>query len=103
MGQNISYYMAGIKAIYIVNSLDTKAFRDDRLPLSVKSLKINAPLAPGLLNLISVELVHKIVMGCEQLQIPQIFIPLYLIAFFSFLLSSNILPHSATQFEPTRH
>ena len=40
---NISNYLPGIRAMYIVNGLDTKAFRDDRLPLFVKSLKLNAP------------------------------------------------------------
>ena len=48
---NISNYLAGIRAMSIVNGLDTKAFRDDRLPLFVKSLKINAPFHPNLLIL----------------------------------------------------
>ena len=42
-------------------------------------------------------------MVCEQLQTPYICKPLYLFAFFYFLHLSNILPHSARQFDPTRH
>ena len=42
-------------------------------------------------------------MVCEQLQTPYIFKSLYLFAFFSFLHLSNILPHSARQFDPTIH
>ena len=84
--------------MYIVNGLDTQAFRDERLPLFIKSLTINAPLAPKVQNLISVDLLQKIVKSDKN---PYIFQPLYLLAFFSFL--SNILPHSARQFDPTRH
>ena len=69
----------------------------------MKSLKINASLFHRPLNLISVALLHKIVMVCERLQTPYIFKPLYLFAFFSFLRLSNIIPHSARQFDPTRH
>ena len=42
---NIANYMAGIRAMYIANGLDTTPFRDDRLSLFIKSLKINAPFA----------------------------------------------------------
>ena len=100
---NISNYLAGIRALHIVYGLDTKASRDDRLPLFVKSLKINAPLSPKPLNLISVQLLEKIVKVCDKLKSPHIFKPLYLFAFFSFLRLSNILPHSARQFDLTRH
>ena len=100
---NISNYLAGIRAMDIVIGLDTKAFRDDRLPHFVKSLNINAPLARRVLNLISVELLHKIIMACEQPQTPHIFKPLYLFAFFSFLYLSNIPPHSVRKFDLNRH
>ena len=53
---NISNYMAGIRAMYIVNGLDTTPFRDDRLSLFVKSLKINAPVAPKIRNMLSVDI-----------------------------------------------
>ena len=65
-------------------------------------IQINAPLSPRPLNLISVELLHKIVMVCERLQTPHIFKPLYLFAL-SFLRLSNILPHYARQLDPPRH
>ena len=100
---NISNYLAGLRALHVIYGLDTEAFRDDRLALFVKSLKINAPLSPKPLNVISVQLLVKIVKVCDKLKSPHIFKPLYLFTFFSFLRLSNILPHSARQFDPTRH
>ena len=100
---NISNYLAGIRAMYIVNGLQTSPFMDDRLPLFIKSLKINATFSPSPLQIITVEILHQIIKSCEALQLPYIFKPLYLFAFFSFLRLSNILPHSARQFDPTRH
>ena len=59
--------------------------------------------SPRPLNIISVELLQQIITFCETLQTPYIFKSLYLFAFFSFLRLLNILPHSARQFDPTRH
>ena len=39
-------YLTAIRALHIVHGLDTIAFRDERLPLFLKALKINAPLKP---------------------------------------------------------
>ena len=46
-------------------------------------------------------LLTRIITACDTLQFPFIFKPLYLLAFFSFLRISNILPHAITSFEPT--
>ena len=100
---NIANYMAGIRAMYIVNGLDTTPFRDDRLSLFMKSLKINAPFDLKIGSILSVDLLTKLIMACNTLDNPQVFKPLYLLAFFSFLRLSNILPHSARKFDLTRH
>ena len=48
-------------------------------------------------------LLLQIVTASTYLQFPHIFNPLYLLAFFSFLKLSNILPHTANTFDKTRH
>ena len=100
---NISNYMAGIRAMYILHGIDTSPFKDDRLSLFIKSLKINAPFTPKINSMVSIELLQKILITCEQLPHPQVFKALYSFAFFSFLRLSNMLPHSSKQFDLTRH
>ena len=100
---NISNYMAGIRAMYILHGLNTSPFKDDRLSLFIKSLKINVPFAPKIHSMVSIELLDKIIMVCDHLPHPQVFKALYLFAFFSFLRQSNMLPHSPKQFDLTRH
>ena len=50
----------------------------------------------------NIDLLLKIIQQCQNLPFPCIFSSLYLLAFFSFLRISNILPHSTTSFDKTR-
>ena len=84
--------MADIRAMYIVNGLDTTPFRDDRLSLFVKSLKINAPFAPKIHNMVSVDLLTQIIMACDTLDNAQVFKALYLLAFFPFYVYPTYYP-----------
>ena len=43
---NITNHITGIRSMSIVYGIDTTPFRDQRIPLFIKSLKINRPLAP---------------------------------------------------------
>ena len=87
---------------HILHGFDTKSFRDERLALYLKSLRIQAPLAPSRHSLLDVQLLTKIVQTCDLFKFPAIFKPLYLLCFFSFLHLSNILPHSVATFYHTR-
>ena len=100
---NISNHIAGIRAMFIVYGLNTDPFKDERLPLFIKSLKINAPLALKGQKIITVNMLQKIIDISQTLDHLLVFQTLYLFTFFSFLRLSNILPHSARQFDPTRH
>ena len=44
----------------------------------------------------------RIMLACDSMKFPEIYKPLYLLAFFSFLCISNMLPHTVTSFDPTR-
>ena len=39
--------MAALRAYHILHGLDTNPFKDERLALYLKSLRIQAPLAPA--------------------------------------------------------
>ena len=74
-----------------------------KIPLFVKSLKIKRPLAPVVKILIDQTLLLQILTASAHLQFPLVYTPLYLLAFFSFLRISNILPQAAKNFDKTRH
>ena len=100
---NIANHMAGIRALLIMYGLDTSPFKDERITLFLKSVKINAPLNPMISNLVSLDLLRQIVDSCDQLKDPLVFKALYLFMFYSFLRLSNVLPHSTKMFDVTRH
>ena len=55
---NISNHMAGIRASMTIHGLQTDAFKDDRISLFIKAVKINAPLKPQLISVISIDLLQ---------------------------------------------
>ena len=100
---NIVNYMAAIRAMYILHGLSTAPFKDDRLSLFAKSMKINTHFSPTIRTNISTDMLLQIVQSCDKLRDPTLFKSLYLFSFFSFLRMSNILPHSAKLFDISRH
>ena len=100
---NITNHITDIRSMSIVYGIDTTPFRDKKIPLFIKSLKINCPLAPVVKILIDQTLLFQIVTVSAHLQFPLVYTPLYLLAFFSFLRISNILPHAAKNFDKTRY
>ena len=100
---NISNHMAAIRAMFIVYGLNTAPFKDERLPLFIKSLNINAPLSLRGQKIITTHMLQQIVATSQTMDNPLLFRALYSFAFFSFLRLSNILPHSVQKFDPTRH
>ena len=100
---NISNYLAGIRAQCIIFNLDTAAFQHQQIQYFLKSLKINRPLQPKLHKHIDIQLLTSILQVADSLQHSHIFKPLYILAYFSFLRLSNILPHTVASFDYTRH
>ena len=100
---NILNYMSAIRAMFIVHGLNTQPFKDKRIPLYIKSLKINAVFRPKTIKLISIEVLQQIIMACNALQYPVVYKALYRFCFFSFMRLSNVLPHSSAAFDITRH
>ena len=83
----------------LVYGLDTAAFRDRRIPLFLKAVKITRPLKPVLLD---VHLLENNLQICQILQHPSVSQALYTFYFFTFLRISNILPHTMASFDPSR-
>ena len=100
---NISNHLSAIRAMFIVHGLNTDPFKDHRLPLYIKSLKIDAVLQPHTSKIVSIDMLHQIVLLCDNKQFPLVFKALYPFCFFSFMRLSNVLPHCAAKFNVTRH
>ena len=100
---NITNHLTAIMSCCIVYHINTAPFRDHRLPLFIKSIKINRPLQP-LWNLIVDEnMLLSICTMSSMLPFPKVFKALYLLTYFSFLRLSSILPHTLAAFDHTRH
>ena len=102
-GHYISNYMSAIRAMFIVHGLNTEPLKDEKLPLYIKSLKINAVFKPTTVKLISIEMLQQIVTMYSALQHPIVYKVLHLFCFFSFMRLSNVLPHSSAAFDITRY
>ena len=100
---HIVNHLTAIRSLCIIYNCDTTPFRDHRLVLFTKSLKINRQFNPGLKQFIDENLLDDIVKVAASLQSPEIFQALYLLCYFSFLRLSNILPHTTTAFDVSRH
>ena len=99
---HIANYMAALRAFHIVHALTTDPFKDKRISLFLKSLKIQAPFCPSVRSHIDISTLEDIRLQCQNFSYPEIFRPLYLLCFFSFLRLSNILPHTVESFDSTR-
>ena len=99
---HIANYMAALRAFHIVHSMHTAPIKDERIPLFLKSLKIQASFSPPARSYIDISTLQAILLQCEKFPHPLIFGPLYLLCFFSFLRLSNILPHTVKGFDSNR-
>ena len=100
---NIANYMAAIRTLHILYGLSTHPFRDQRIQLYLKALKISAPLDPTIRPTLDIQKLQLLLMYCDTVPHSTIFKALYVTCFFSFLRLSNILPHSVATFDNTRH
>ena len=81
---NIANCLAAIKALSIINDLPTESFRHQKLQLFIRSLKINRPLTVRSHSVFDEHMLTQIVLKSQEMEHPLVFLPLYLLAFFSF-------------------
>ena len=98
---NIHNYLAGIRAQFIVYNPDTSP-----LPASAATvfsqIKINRPLQPKAHTFVDIDLLTFLISLCDAFQDALVYKTLLLVAYFSFLRLSNLLPHTVGSFDPTR-
>ena len=100
---NISDYLAGIRAYCGIYNIPTISFRDEKIQMFIRSLKINRPLVIKNTSVLTHDMLIRILEVTAKLEAPQVFTSPYLLAFFSFLRLSNMVPHSFRHFDGSRH
>ena len=79
---HIVNHLTAIRSLCIIYNCDTTPFRDQRLLLFIKSLKINRQFNPCLKLFIDENMLLDIVTVASQLQSPEVFQALYLLFYF---------------------
>ena len=69
----------------------------------MKALKLNIPFLLKNTPIFTEHILLQIVEVCNHLEHPHVFTTVYLLAFFSFIRLSNIVPHRRAQYDKTRH
>ena len=92
--------MSAIKASFAVYNLNTDLFQDPRLKYYMKSLVLHKPFKVTLKKIVDIPTLSLIVQSCDSTYMGQIFKAFYLLAFFSFLRISNLVPHSRNSYSP---
>ena len=100
---NICNYLAGLRTMFIIHNLPTHRFRDEKIQMFVKSVKINRPLLIKTNSIFTEQMLLDIIAATETLDFSEMFLLVYLLAFFSFLRLSNMVPHAKNGFDPSRH
>ena len=69
----------------------------------LRSITINSAFRPTPRGVFDIRTLYHISKACDGLADPPLFRAIFLTAFYAFLRISNIAPHSAKAFDPTRH
>ena len=97
----LSNYLAAIKAKLVILGLNISPL-DDRKVLC-RALKLNRPINVTNHNIISLDILLKIVHQCDYIYMGKVFKAVFLVAFLGFFRLSNLAPHSFSAFDFTRH
>ena len=81
LATNITNHLTAVRLLLIIYNCDASAFRDHRIPLFIKYVKIDRPLNPVFKTVID-EHTLSIVLAWDQFQYLVIFKALYLFAYF---------------------
>ena len=89
----VANYISALKAKFIIFRLDITLFDLPRIKYFTKALTLKAPFKVTLKSIID-PVLNSIALQCDSMYMGQIFKAVYLLAFFSFLRISNLVPHS---------
>ena len=96
----IANYISAIMANLAPYGLPTYSFQDPRIAYFQRSLSLHKPFSPVVKKIVDIPLLSSIVSIYDTMWMGQVFKALYFTVFFSFLQTSNLVPHSIKAFSP---
>ena len=66
---NITNHLTTIRSMPIIYNCEASAFRDHRIPLFIKSVKIDRPLKPAFKTIIDENILLSMVLECDNFHI----------------------------------
>ena len=81
----------------------TSSFGDPRIKLYNKALMRHRPLNPSIKPIIDTHTLQEMAIQCDNMYMGHICKAAILLAFFSFLRISNLVPHSISGYDPMKH
>ena len=96
-------YLSALKAMAIVYSIPHEVFQHPKIKCFIKTLKMYRPLVVTKRNIMDIKTLEKIVALCTGRPNAATFKAIFLTAFFRFFRLSNIVPHSVSELDPSKH
>ena len=108
IGKGASYsavlnHISDVKAMLGLYGLPLAMFDSPKIKLFMQLVQMNRPITVSIPSIIDIPLLYKIISTCDTMYMGQVFKALDLLAFYSFLWLSNMVPHATHQFDPSRH
>ena len=97
---SIANQLSAVQTHFALYALDSLVFLDSHIKYYNKALSPHKPFKVSLTTITDVPTLHKIVESCQFMSNGLTFKALYLLAFFSFLRISNLVPHAIAQYSP---
>ena len=83
--------------------LDTSPFLDPRIKMYNKAVMRHRPLNPFVKPITDIDNLQLIALQCDRMHMGHICKAAILLAFFSFLRISNLVPHTIAGYDPLKH
>ena len=96
----IANHLSAVKTNLTMYGISVLPFLDPRIKYFQKSLSLSKQFKGKARKVIDIPTLTDIVTVCDTMWRGQIFKALYLVAFFSLLRISNLVPHKITAFPP---
>ena len=99
----LSNYVSALKAMSMVHNINFTLFDHPQVKYYLKAVKINRPLAVPKRNVIDIPTLKRFISLVSTLKNALTLRALFLVAYFGFFRLSNLVPHVARDFDPSRH
>ena len=96
----VANHISAVKTTLTTYGISVLPFLDPRIKYFQKSLSLSKQFTGKIRKIIDISTLTDIVTVCDTMWMGQIYKALYLVAFFSFLRISNLVPHKISSFSP---